>query len=176
MDVILLKNKRFFAKLKPMDLKLERKDYEALVEILKVGLLLLEDLKTDENKELDGLINRGELLLSQILNHGPKHGFKKYLLKNRDGGYELGEDYLEKIFDNYFFEFENLIFWESLSRKLAQRDLLRIHQRKVLKAMSDPEKLSRLFKLQDTYSSEFKNNGLDRIFVESDFEDKEEMA
>ena len=73
---------------------------------------------------------------------------------------QFEEEYLEFV-DEYS-EYE---FWETLSEKLAHRDLARKYSEKQLNKMPPQKRFKEFFILDEEYSDEFIENGLENVVI-----------
>lgn len=62
-------------------------------------------------------------------------------------------------------EFEEETFWEELTWRMADRDLLREHGSQELQAMPRRVYMDKLFAAQHKYAEELEKHGLDRIEI-----------
>ncbi len=84
------------------------------------------------------------------------------------GDYFMHSDWTERLYDNHILDYDDHIFWDELTERLALRDLAR--ERGVDAENLDPdEHLHHLRPLEERYRREFEEHGLDRLDISSDF-------
>ena len=82
------------------------------------------------------------------------------------------DDYFEKrhyedqMHDLFVDPYDNETFWEDLSGRLAERDLIKAIGIDKYRSMESIDRVTQLAKIEEKYSKEFEQNGLEKIHVE----------
>lgn len=75
------------------------------------------------------------------------------------------EGYTAEIQAQFIEPFEQAIFWDELTHRLAKRDLLNEVGLEAYRKMDAMERYKRLSALEDQYEKEFQQNGLDKLVI-----------
>jgi hypothetical protein len=78
------------------------------------------------------------------------------------GEYYLDEGWAERLYNDYIADYDDHIFWDELTERLAQRDLAR--QRDISpEEISRDDDLSALKPIEEHYRHELEANGIDHL-------------
>ncbi len=78
------------------------------------------------------------------------------------GRYYLDSDWTDKLYDQYILDYEDHVFWDELTERLAQRDLAR--DRSVgIEQIDREEDLLELRPIEERYRRELEQNGVERL-------------
>jgi hypothetical protein len=84
------------------------------------------------------------------------------------GDYFMQAEWTERLYDDHILDYDDHVFWDELTERLAMRDLAR--ERGVEADQIDrDEELHTLRPLEDRYHQEFEEHGLDRLDISSGF-------
>ena len=76
----------------------------------------------------------------------------------------MQSEWVERLYDTYILDYDDHVFWDELSERLAQRDLAR--QRGVaIDDINRDEDLRELRPLEDEYRRELEENGVERLEI-----------
>ena len=76
----------------------------------------------------------------------------------------LDEGYLKKAMDDLF-EYGEFVFWDTLPRKLADRDLIRKLGKEKLRTMDTTAYIHAEYPIEDAYRNEFDTHELERLEI-----------
>jgi len=80
----------------------------------------------------------------------------------------MTSDWTERLYDEYILDYDDHIFWDELTERLAQRDLAR--ERGIdADQLNRDDDLLELRPLEDRYRAELEEHGLDRIEISPRF-------
>lgn len=145
-----------------MKIDLTRKEYRDLLDILAIANWVLNAHKVDreprtaryDKLEQKLLALAKEMGYENLVEHAPEH--------NR---YFPTREYEETSAAQAFItEYDNDSFWEEMTARLAERDLVRQlggHDR--IATLSPEELFEKLGKLEEYYGTEFSRNGLENL-------------
>jgi hypothetical protein len=82
--------------------------------------------------------------------------------------YFMKSDWTEQLYDNHILDYDDHVFWDELSERLAVRDLAR--ERGVpAEQVNRDDDLLELRPLEDRYRDELEEHGVERLEIRSDF-------
>lgn len=82
--------------------------------------------------------------------------------------YFLNSDWADQLYDQHILDYDDHVFWDELTERLAQRDLAQ--QRGVpMEQVNRDDDLPALRPLEERYRRELEEHGLDRLDVAEDF-------
>lgn len=140
------------------------------------------NLEADELKQLIELAYLGEWLVNA--HHGADHQddsadrrlqqlLEAAKLPDIGRDVETGEFFIEsewanRLYDQYILDYDDHVFWDELTERLAQRDLARIRGI-AIEEIDREEDLAKLRPLEQTYRDEFEHNGVDHLELNEHF-------
>lgn len=145
-----------------MNITLTKKEYRQLVEMLYVAdWIMTAHHVTEKDRKPTRLYS---LLRKKLLSYSIGLGIDDLIIYDKEADdyfetLEHEEDMHEKFIDDY----EERTFWESLSDRLAERDLVTSIGEKEFFAMDPFEKMKKLTELEEKYENEFEKNGIVRL-------------
>lgn len=146
-----------------------RAQYEILMNALQVAGTVygvMGDMVDEKYKKQSGQL---DALESYLLENAEEIGLHE-MVDVFEGKKIVDEKYLNKAIDDLV-EYEEYSFWDTLARKLADRDLLRKVGEKKLRAMDTMEYIHAEYPFESEYHKEFEEYGLERVRVEDTKED-----
>jgi hypothetical protein len=143
-----------------MNLPLEPEELKRLVELAYLGEWIV-NAHHDPDFQDDEL----SAVVQKVLGAAKIKGVDKDI---ESGQYYLDTGWSERLYDQYIVDYDDHIFWDELTERLAQRDLS--HQRGVpMDEISRDEDIRALRPLEDRYRQELEENGIDRLELGGDF-------
>jgi len=139
-----------------MKIELTNKQYRDLIELLFLGNWIANASRT--GAEGDKRIEKYEKVEAHILSHA-KH-FQAEDVVNVEGNDFYTTMNFEETLIPIVEEYDEFTFWEEISRKLANRDLLR--QIGPVRQLKD-EHLKRMYEIEEQYQIEFEKNGIKNL-------------
>ncbi|TJY41093.1 hypothetical protein E5161_15460 [Cohnella pontilimi] len=141
-----------------MKIELTNKQYRDLIELLFLGNWLANATRT--GAEGDERLEKYELLQHYILSHAKNFQADDVVTEEGTSFYTTME--FEESIMPIVEEYDDSTFWEQLSMKLANRDLL-----KEIGPVSELKEKhrTRLFELEEEYEVEFEENGLRNLVL-----------
>jgi len=147
-----------------MKIEFTREEYKCLLDMLCIAewVLNAHKVEDDPRTEVYGKLEQ------KIYSYAKDMGFKDLIEYATDHGkyyptrkYEEAGSAME-----FIEEFENETFWDELISRLADRDLIRqVGGVENLSKLSFEERIEKTLPLEEKYSSEFEERGLDGISV-----------
>jgi hypothetical protein len=141
-----------------MKIELTNKQYKDLIELLFLGNWLANASRT--GAEGDERLEKYEEIQDYILSQA-KHFQADDVVKEEGNDFYTTMDF-EKLLMPIVEEYDDYTFWEQISMKLANRDMLReIGPVSQLKE----EHRERMYEIEDQYEIEFNKNGLKNLEI-----------
>lgn len=82
--------------------------------------------------------------------------------------YYLTADWADRLYDQYILDYDDHVFWDELTERLAQRDLAR--QRRVpMEQINREDDLLALRPLEERYRRDWDQHGIERLELTDDF-------
>jgi len=82
--------------------------------------------------------------------------------------YYLMPEWVDRLYDRYILDYDDHVFWDELTERLAQRDLAR--ERGVsMDEISRDEDVAQLRPIEERYRRELEEHGVERLELGSDF-------
>ena len=145
-----------------MKIDLTQKEYRDLLDILYVANWVFSAHKVEE----DSRIERFDQLEQKFLALSKQMKFENLVEYDADlDTYFPTREYEETSAAHVFIgEYDNDTFWDELTSRLAERDLLKQMggSEKMVDLLKD-EMLEKLFQLEEFYGDEFTHNGLENL-------------
>jgi hypothetical protein len=139
-----------------MQINLEASEYKALQELVEIGDWVLHAFKTDRPEETTAHGNVLQKLYALAREAGCED--RVQYDPNLKEYFPAGE--LDKAAMQYIDEYDNDIFWDELTERLAQRDLEKQHGQAQMPKLPFDKRFDALELRCQTYADEFHENGL----------------
>jgi hypothetical protein len=143
-----------------MNVSLQPDEYRKLIELAYLGEWLINAHHDAEFQD-----DQAGAALQALLKAGHTEGIDK---DAETGEYYLKSDWVEKLYDAYILDYDDHVFWDELTERLAQRDLAK--QRGV-----SPDEINRdddlleLRPLEERYHRELEEHGVERLDISTDY-------
>jgi hypothetical protein len=140
------------------------------------------NLKADEYRKLIELAYLGEWVINA--HHDPEHqddAAGKVLQRllsahelegvGRDdetGEFYMTTEWVEQLYDTYIIDYDDHVFWDELTERLAQRDLARARGVHIDDINRDDDLLE-LRPLEERYRMELEEHGIERLEMPADY-------
>ncbi len=147
-----------------MKIEFTREEYKCLLDMLYIAEWILNAHKVEDDPRTEA---HGELE-QKIYSYAKDMGFEDLIEYAADHGKHYPTRKYEETGSPMKFieEFENEIFWEELISRLADRDLIRqVGGVENLSKLSFAERIEKTLPLEEKYSSEFEERGLDGVSI-----------
>ena len=145
-----------------MDINITKKEFKTLLDVLQIAGWILHSTKIEKDPETEEYRELEQKLLSLAREKGLKH-LVEYSAKT--GKYYHADEDDSPVMD-FIDEYDNDIFWDELSDRLAIRDLFHEEGEDKVKKMKFEERFTKIETLRENYYSEFEKNGVERIKIE----------
>ena len=145
-----------------MNINIAKKEFKTLLDILKIADWVLHSTKIEKDPETEEYRKLEQKLLSLAREKGLKH-LVEYSAKT---GEYYQTDEVDSPVMHFIDEYDNEIFWDELSDRLAIRDLFRVEGEEKVKKMKFDERFTKIETLRENYFGEFEKNGIERIKIE----------
>lgn len=143
-----------------MNLPIEPEELKKLVELAYLGEWLINAHHDNDFQDDDATAAMQRLLAAA-----------KLIEVGRDvetGEYYLSSDWADRLYDQYILDYDDHVFWDELTERLAQRDLAR--RRGVpMEQINRDDDLPELRPLEERYRRELEEHGLHRLEIADDF-------
>ncbi|MBW4061091.1 hypothetical protein HJC99_00765 [Candidatus Saccharibacteria bacterium] len=140
-----------------MNLPLDDNDKRKLIELAYLGEWLINAHHDPEHQD-----DAARAALQQVLaDAGRTEGVGKDV---ETGDYYLDEAWTERLYNHYIADYDDHVFWDELTERMAQRDLGRERDVPTDEINRDDDLLA-LRPLEDVYRREFENNGIDHLEI-----------
>lgn len=137
-----------------MKLELTPSEYRKLVELTYLGEWLINAHHEPEYQDDDA-----SKILQKLMAAGPVPGAEK---DDETGEYYMDSDWLDQLYDQYILDYDDHVFWDELTERLAGRDLAK--KRGVsLEDINRDDDLLELRPLEDRYRNELEEHGIERL-------------
>lgn len=141
-----------------MDLKLTPDEYLKLIELAYLGEWMINAHHDPEYQD-----DPATRIVQRLLAAGPPPGASR---DEETGGYYLDTEWMDRLYDTYILDYDDHVFWDELTERLASRDLAR--ERGVSAEDIDRDAdLSELRPLEERYREELEEHGIDRLGISS---------
>jgi hypothetical protein len=129
-------------------------EYRKLVELTYLGEWII-NAQHDPDHQDESAADAVQALLGMI----PGKGIDR---DAETGRYFLDSDWTDKLYDNYILDYEDHVFWDELTERMAQRDLAQ--ERGVgIEQIDREEDLLALRPIEERYRHELEQNGVERL-------------
>jgi len=147
-----------------MHIRLTEQELATLVEMLSLAVNVAS---WNQKESADGKLSGYEEFESKILEKAAHNGLGELIeFDEETRRFRVRKEVEEKLF--YFEcyeEFRNESFWDELTVRLADRDLMKSIGSEAWEALSEEERRARTVSWEKRYWQEFSKNGIDRVIV-----------
>lgn len=145
-----------------MTISLPEREYRRLIELAYLGEWMTNAQHDPEFHDDDAR----RLVQKLLAAHAPK--LKDVEQDAETGEYYMTQDWIERLYEQYIMDYDDHVFWDELTERLAQRDLAR--QRGVdIAEISRDEDLLELRPFEERYHAELEDNGIERLEITGDY-------
>ena len=141
-----------------IEINLDKYELNLVIKYLYTGLFMIDENKKDEQNKIETLLDK---LLSIAYNYKIMDGIE---YEKETNSYFIDKDKEEDILEDYE-EFIEESFWDELSNRLSQRDLINKIGLEKYKKIATVERIRDLEKILNEYDNEFEKYGIDRIII-----------
>jgi hypothetical protein len=145
-------------------INLTKKQCESLIKLVFIGEWVCNATTTERNPDMEDCL---QAVYRQIYDQGNKDIFD---FDKAKGSVFLNEEKetecLETIDDH-----NDVVFWDILNEYLSERDLRQNYTETEIEKLDKDVFLDLYYKIQDKYSEEFENNGVDNLHLNSSLPD-----
>ena len=140
-----------------MKITLTKEQYLDLIKIVYLGDWLVNSYRVRESDmELEDIEQH-------IYSYGKEFGFENLLKENEGSGKIYPTGKFDDMLSQYFEEYDNEVFWETLIEQMAIKELLSTLDKKEISRMSTIDRVMKLEKFRGKYETEFEKNGLKNV-------------
>jgi hypothetical protein len=145
-----------------MSLQLEPEEYQKLIELAYLGEWMINAHHDSEVQD-----ESASAILQKLLASAPEPDLVAQDPETDD--YFMKDVWVERLYESYILDYDDHVFWDELTERLAQRDLARLRGVDA-DAINRDEDLMDLIPLEERYHRELEDNGIERLVVDSDYE------
>ena len=145
------------------NIALTKKQYEVLMNALQIAgsvYGIMGDMVDKKYKKQSGEIDELESYLLESAEELGLGAMIEIFQKKK----VLDEKYLEKAMDDLF-EYDEFVFWDTLPRKLADRDLVQKLGKEKVRTMDSTAYIHAEYPIEDEYRNEFDTHELERLEI-----------
>lgn len=143
-----------------MNLTLDPAEYEKLIELAYLGEWLINSHHDPELQD-----EKAASVVQKVLGASHAKGVGQDI-ETKD--YFLKDEWVEKLYEEYIEDYDDHVFWDELTERLAQRDLAKLRGTSVDTIDRDDD-LTDLKPLEEKYHFELEEHGVDRLSIDPDF-------
>jgi len=136
------------------------KDFRKLIELAYLGEWMI-NAQHDPDFQDEAASSVVEKLLAA-------HKFPDIGLDAETGEHFIEAEWTQRLYDQYILDYDDHVFWDELTERLAQRDLARERGVEVEQLNRDDD-LGELRPLEEHYRTELEEHGLDRLEISPRF-------
>jgi len=146
-----------------MNVSLTQQEYRLLLDLVLVADWVIHGNRSDEVPEAEPY----RMLIQKFLSLAPDFGLEDLVETDGEHNQYRPSERLEhstaawKLLDEY----DDVVFWEELIVRLAERDISNMPGKADLENMAPEEYERHAAPLEDKYAGEFFDHGLDRLVV-----------
>ncbi len=147
-----------------MHIRFTEKELETLVEMLSLAVSVASWNQKDGS---DGKLSEYEGFESRMLEKAAANGLGDMIEFDAESErFRVRKEVEEKLFYHECYEeFRNESFWDELTVRLADRDLVKSIGLKAWEAMSEEQRRAKTVAWEKRYWQEFSKNGIERVIV-----------
>lgn len=144
-----------------MKINFTKKEYELLIEMIGIAQWIIKGYQIQKENN-----DPYEELEQRILSYVKDFHLENLVVFDRKlGKYFTTREFEDSRIMKHIEEYENNSFWEELIEHLAERDLIKQYGEEHVIQMDPFERFSKLTELEEKYSREFEQNGLDNVII-----------
>ena len=143
-----------------MNLNLEPDEFRKLIELAYLGEWVINAHHDTEFQDDSASLVLQKLLAAEVsedIGQDPE-----------TGEHFIQTGWAERLYDQYILDYDDHVFWDELTERLAQRDLARLRDVSLDEINRDDDLLE-LRPLEERYRTELEDNGVERLELR-DFE------
>lgn len=145
-----------------MKINFTKKEYSTLIDFIYIGDWILHSHCIGE----EGKSQKHIELQKKVYSYAQDYEASDKLQYYKDlGGYYENRDYEDYARETFIEPYDQEHFWEELTWRLADRDLLQKYGAQKLEDMPFQERMSEHDLLREKYNSEFEKNGLANLNI-----------
>ncbi len=146
-----------------MKINFTKKEYRRLLDILDIADWVMTAFDTKKSEE----IKKYDAVHQKIFSFSKEMDCEDIIKHDETlGGYYPTYAYEESEHRKYIENYDEDVFWETLSRRLASRDLIETIGEKKYDALDPEERFLKLGELESFYEAEFEKNGIKNLKIE----------
>lgn len=139
---------------KPISFQITPDEYRKLIEMAYLGEWMINAHHDADHQDEPA----GEAIQA-LLGMMPGNGVER---DAETGCYFLDSDWTDRLYDQHILDYEDHVFWDELTERLAQRDLAQ--ERSVgIEQIDREEDLLELRPIEEKYRRELEQNGVERL-------------
>ncbi|MCW8410473.1 hypothetical protein OQJ13_15950 [Legionella sp. PATHC035] len=144
-----------------MNISITKKEYGTLLDMLCIADWVLNLYTTKAPK-----LNEYDALKQKFLSY-----FKEMDASDKiEFSSELNEyfetiEYEQSLSDNFIQPYENKLFWDELTQRLSERDMIQKIGMEQYSQMNPIERLKKVEEIKEQYAQEFQKYGLERLKI-----------
>jgi hypothetical protein len=139
---------------------LDPEQYRKLIELAYLGEWLV-----NAHHDTDYQDDQATSAVQALLKAGPIEGIGR---DDETGEYFLEADWVERLYDDYILDYDDHVFWDELTERLAARDLARERGVSPDDIVRDDDLLE-LRPLEERYREELEEHGVERLDIHTEF-------
>jgi hypothetical protein len=145
---------------KAIKIELTHDEYRKLIELTYLGEWFVNAHHDAEFQD-----ETATEILQQVLGSHDLAGVGRDI---ETGNYYLDNEWSERLFDQYIIDYDDHVFWDELTERLAQRDLAR-KRRVPVEQINRDDDILELKPIEERYRRELEASGIDRLELGHDF-------
>jgi hypothetical protein len=143
-----------------LNITLNHDQYRKLIELAYLGEWVINaHHDTEYQDEAAGVV------LEKVLS---AHPLPEIGRDEETGDHFMNSEWIERIYDSYILDYDDHVFWDELTERLAARDLARARGVSADDVNRDDD-LPELRPLEERYRDELEEHGIDRLDIVNDF-------
>jgi hypothetical protein len=143
-----------------MTISLEPDEYRKLIELAYLGEWVVNAQHDPEFHDEDA-----QAVVQKLLAAHPQDGVGR---DEETSEFFMTEEWTERLFDLYILDYDDHVFWDEMTERLAQRDLAQ--ERGVpMEEINRDDDLRELRPLEERYHRELEEYGIERLEIRRDY-------
>ncbi len=143
-----------------MNITLQPDEYRKLVELAYLGEWVINAHHDTEYQD-----DSAGKLLQQLL---AAHPLKDVGRDEETGEHYMEDEWVERLYDAHILDYDDHVFWDELTERLAQRDLAKERGVSIDEINRDDDLLE-LRPLEERYRLEFEEHGVERLDIAAEY-------
>ena len=147
-----------------MHLRLSEDEFATLIDMVSLGA---EIASLNQKPGSEDHLASFESLEDKILERGKAQGFGDIIeIEEESGKHRITNEYQQNSYiQDCIDEMRNEVFWEELSFRLAERDILKTQGASAFLKLSEEERIEAVTPLQKSYWTHFSTQGINHIHL-----------